>query len=346
MKQRTISLFLLLTLLTSCIKISQEIPTPVPPLIRTSTLPPTKSAPPTLTLTPTSIAPTLDVTPIPTSLPNCKDSAVLLEDVTYPDNSAAPRGEKFTKTWRFKNTGKCNWVGYTIAFSAGDRMGSPDSASVPQTEAGNTVDVSVDLTAPATDGVYTGVFELRKANGEVLSVGIGNTFWVKIAIGNVSVPTVPQVAAASPSNNTPASQPKGPASCNYSNGPLYQNEIANLINDARAQNGLPALSVNLQLTAAAQGHSIDMACHGLLSHTGSDASSVHQRVVAAGYAPSYSSEIIYGGGYPQTAFDWWMSDAIHRNEILNPNVTEIGVGYAYVADSSAGSYYTVDFASP
>jgi uncharacterized protein YkwD len=207
------------------------------------------------------------------------------------------------------------------------------------------VDVSVDLTAPSTDGIYTGIFELRKANGDVLSVGIGDTFWVKIVIGNVIVPTLPQVAV-SPSNNTPVSQPKGPASCNYSGSPSYQNEIANLINDARAQNGLPALSVNLQLTAAAQGHSIDMACHGLLSHTGSDASSVHDRIAAAGYAPSYSSEIIYGGGYPQTAFDWWMSDPTHRNEILNPNVIEMGVGYAYVADSSAGSYYTVDFASP
>ena len=79
---------------------------------------------------------------------------------------------------------------------------------------------------------------------------------------------------------------------------------------------------------------------------GSDGSSVHERVVAAGYNPSRSSEIIYGSGYPQTAFDWWMNDQIHRNEILNPGVTEMGVGYAYVADTAHGGYYTVDFASP
>jgi uncharacterized protein YkwD len=41
-----------------------------------------------------------------------------------------------------------------------------------------------------------------------------------------------------------------------------------------------------------------------------------------------------------------MGDQIHRNEILNPNVTEMGVGYAYVPGTSAGGYYTVDFASP
>ena len=48
---------------------------------------------------------------------------------------------------------------------------------------------------------------------------------------------------------------------------------------------------------------------------------------------------------PQTAFDWWMSDTTHRNEVLNASVTEMGVGYAYMADTTKG-YFTVDFASP
>jgi hypothetical protein len=204
-------------------------------------------------------------------------------------------------------------------------MESPDTAPVPQTEAGATVDISVDLVAPSTDGIYTGFFELRKANGDPLAIGTGNTFWVKILIGNVSIPTVAPVPLT-PSNNTPVSQPKGPASCKYVGSPYYPNEIANLINTARTQNGLPTLSINAQLTAAAQGHSIDMACHGLLSHTGSDASSVYERIVASGYVPSYSEEIIYAGGYPQTAFDWWMNDQIHRDAILNPNAIEMGVG--------------------
>ena len=54
----------------------------------------------------------------------------------------------------------------------------------------------------------------------------------------------------------------------------------------------------------------------------------------------------YGSGYPQTAFDWWMHDQVHRNEILNTRYTEMGVGYAYVADTANGGYYTVDFGSP
>ena len=355
MKKIWILILLASLSLGSCIKVSPETATTPPALFVTSTLPPTR---PGLSL-PTQIPPTPTLDPSTTATPtdagtasaaaSCKDSAVLLEDVTVPDNALMPRGEKFTKTWRFMNNGKCNWSGYTIAFVAGDRMGTPDSAPIPKTEAGNTVDVSVELTAPSVDGAYTGFYELRNANGETLAIGIESTFWVKILIGNAVPPTSGPVVTPSggtPSSGTPVARPKGPASCSYNTSSAYQNEIASLINNARAQNGLPALAINAQLTVAAQAHSIDMACHGFLGHNGSDGSSVHERVIAAGYNPSYSEEIIYGSGYPQTAFNWWMSDQVHRDAILNPSTIEMGVGYAYVADTAHGGYYTVDFGSP
>jgi uncharacterized protein YkwD len=220
---------------------------------------------------------------------------------------------------------------------------------VPETGPGKTVDVSVELTAPSMDGSYTGFFELKNATGETLAIGTEQTFWVKILIGNVAAApasTVAVVSAFTPISGVPTVRVRGPASCSYSTSSSYQTEIANLINSARSQAGLPALNVSPQLTAAALGHSIDQACHGLTSHSGSDGSSPSQRIAAAGYSASFASEIIYSSGYPQTAFDWWMGDQIHRNEILNPNVTEMGVGYAYVPGTSAGGYYTVDFASP
>jgi uncharacterized protein YkwD len=340
--------------LGSCIKVSQETATSAPPAFVTSTLPPTRpglslptEVPPTSTAsTPeASTTTTRNGTVSPSAAGSCQDSAVLLEDVTVPDNALMPRGGKFTKTWRFMNNGKCNWSGYTIAFIAGDRMETPDSAPVPQTEPGKTVDVSVELTAPSIDGAYTGFFELKNANGETLAIGTESTFWIKILIGNAT-PAPVFTPAFTPISGTPLAQPTGPASCNFTSSSSYLNEIANLINNARAQAGLPALAINAQLSAAAQGHSIDMACHGFIGHNGSDGSSVHERVVAAGYNPSYSEEIIYGSGYPQTAFDWWMSDQIHRDAILNPNVVEMGVGYAYVAATAHGGYYTVVFGSP
>jgi uncharacterized protein YkwD len=350
MKKTWILVLLTVLSLASCIKVSQQVATPTPALFVTSTLPPTKPGLSLLTDTPgASQTPDASTTATPgtpseASAAVCRDSAILLEDVTVPDNAQMQYGQKFTKTWRFQNNGKCNWIGYTIVFVAGDHMSSPDSASVPETEAGKSVDVSVDLTAPSLDGGYTGYYELRNANGETLAIGTEKTFWVKILIGTITAAPVPTIALT-PIKVTPV-KVTGPASCKYSTSSSYANEIANLINNARLQAGLATLSINAQLAAAAQGHSIDMACHGVISHTGSDGSSVHERVAAAGYSPSFSSEIIYGSGYPQTAFDWWMNDQVHRNEILNARYTEMGVGYAYVSDTAYGGYYTVDFGSP
>lgn len=340
-------------LLSACVKLAEEPATEAPPAFVTATLPPTRAV---LALpTETSSAATADASTTTTpgtpgadqeSSATCQDNAVMIADVTIPDNTQMTPGETFTKTWRFLNNGKCNWHGYTIAFFAGDRMGSPDTAPVPDTEAGKTIDVSVQLIAPSTDGAYTGFYVLKNDKGETLSIGAEQAFWLKILIGNaVAAP----VATLPPSTNgTPiaAATVRGPASCNYTSSSGYINEIASLINNARAENGLPALTVSPALNAAAQGHSVDMACHGLLSHSGSDGSTVYERIAAAGYSASRSSEIIYGSGYPQTAFDWWMSDTTHRNEILNPSVTEMGIGYAYKSDTAYGGYYTVDFASP
>jgi len=350
---KKIWILILLTSLSlgSCVKVSQETPAPTRSVFVTSTLPPTK---PGLSL-PTDVPPTSIPNASTTTTPGtpegtagaasgpCQDSAVLLEDVTVPDNAQMTRGTKFTKTWRFMNSGKCKWSGYTISFVAGDRMETPDSAPISETEAGKTVDVSVELTAPSIDGSYTGFYELKNGKGETLAIGTETTFWVKILIGNVAAaPAAASTVAITPINGTPV-KVTGPASCNYSSSSSYLNEIANLINTARAQAGLSQLNVSPTLATTAQGHSIDMACHGLISHTGSDGSSPHDRMVAAGYNPTFSAEIIYGSGYPQTAFDWWMNDQIHRDAILNANITEMGVGYAYIADTAKG-YFTVDFA--
>jgi uncharacterized protein YkwD len=356
---KKIWILILLTSLSlgSCIKVSQETPAPTRSVFVTSTLPPTKpglslptDVPRTAAQTPDASTTTTPGTPDGTagsvsSSGPCQDSTILLEDVTVPDNAQMTRGTKFTKTWRFMNNGKCNWSGYRISFVAGDRMETPDSAPIPETEAGKTVDVSVELTAPSIDGSYTGFYELKNDKGETLAIGTETSFWVKILIGNAAAaPAAASTVVITPINGTPV-KVTGPASCNYSSSSSYLNEIANLINTSRAQAGLSQLTVNPALAAAAQGHSIDMACHGLISHTGSDGSSPHDRMVAAGYNPTFSAEIIYGSGYPQTAFDWWMNDQIHRDAILNVNITEMGVGYAYIADTAKG-YFTVDFAGP
>jgi uncharacterized protein YkwD len=235
--------------------------------------------------------------------------------------------------------GTCTWKGYKIAFSSGDRMSSPDSAPIPETAPKSPVDVSIDLTAPSVDGLYKGNYELRNANNEVVLIGIEKVFWVQIIVGSIPTP-------ATPSGSGGTSTSGGNTNCNYSRNVGFVGQIQTSINNARADKGLPALSINTQLTDAAQGHAADMACNNFLSHTGSNGSSVYTRFLAAGYNPSYTEEIIYGGGGPEVAFNWWMNDDIHRDAILNPKATEMGIGYAYTSTSNYGDYFTVDFGSP
>ena len=326
----------------SCITIKAPEPANPTPLFVTATLPSTKTPYAKPTVTPTAATPS---TPVPTAAPNCKDAAVLLQDVTIADGTSVAYGAKFTKTWQFRNTGECPWHGYTIAFVSGDRMGAPDFAPVDDTVAKSNVNVSVDLVAPTTDGIYTGVFELRNAAGKPLAIGIEKTFWVKIAVGEAAVPTLPVASSAAtgvPTTTGTVTVPHGPGSCKYVVSGSYPGEIAALINQARTEAGLPALTVNGQLGSAAQGHSIDMACYSLLSHSGSNGSTPAQRVASAGYSGSHIQEMIYAGGYPQDAFNWWMGDPTHHDIIFDAQIVSIGVGYAYVSDSAYGGYYTVD----
>src|SRR5512133_610276 len=161
MKRNRICILLAGLVLSACMNVVPQSSKNTPLQFVTSTLPPTRPALILPTATDLTSTPDLSTTTTPgaSTTPGagsteaasgpCKDSAVMIEDVTVPDNTVMTKGQKFTKTWRFMNNGKCNWTGYAIAFFAGDRMESPDSVPVPETPAGKTVDVSVDLTAPS-----------------------------------------------------------------------------------------------------------------------------------------------------------------------------------------------------
>lgn len=143
-----------------------------------------------------------------------------------------------------------------------------------------------------------------------------------------------------------------PVGCSAQRNSTFESQLLTLINKSRQAAGLQPLSLRKELSNAAQVHSFDMACKSLLSHVGSDGANWYARVAAQGYANSSSArENIYAGspdfgGDPQGALNWWMNSQIHRDNILNPQVTEIGIGYAFSASSQFGGYYTLIFAKP
>src|SRR5581483_10995728 len=112
------------------------------------------------------------------------DAAQFVADVTVPDGTAFTTGSTFLKTWRLKNVGSCTWTtSYNLVFVSGEQMGGPASVALPQSVApGQTVDVSVTLTAPGTPGTYTGFWQFKNTSGTLF--GIGSTaskpWWVKI----------------------------------------------------------------------------------------------------------------------------------------------------------------------
>ncbi len=325
-------------LLTSCITVSVQTATPSAPHFVTATLPPTKEATPRPTRTPHP-APSTGTAAVTKSV-KCKDGAALLEDVTIPDNSKVPAGKIFTKTWKFKNTGTCPWTGFTINYASGERMNAPASAPVSETVAGATVDISVDLTAPVSDGMYTTHFSLQNVAGDSIAIGAEKTFYVKVIVGAGGAPAATRSSSTSP--GTPAvSIGNINIYCkySYSENSAYVQELASLINQARRNAGLPDLSLNPLLTQAAQGHSIDMACNNFLDHGGSDGSHIGALVREVGYTGF--TEIIAIGA-PQNAMDQWAADAPHWDSVLDAGVTEMGIGYAYNASSAFGGYFTVD----
>ena len=109
-------------------------------------------------------------------------------------------------------------------------------------------------------------------------------------------------------------------------------QILDAVNQARIDNGLPALNASPLLNQAAQNHVDDVVANGNWGHYGSDGSNVRQRAARVGYPTSSVSENWVAVSDPGQAIGWWMNDWIHRVNILEPRWDEIGVGAAQASN--------------
>lgn len=115
----------------------------------------------------------------------------------------------------------------------------------------------------------------------------------------------------------------------------------------------PQLTYNPLLTLAAYRHSEDMALHGFLLHTGSDGSTIPDRLRAVGYHFStWAENITWYAPTPEQAVDDWFNETPpndgHRRNILGCTLREVGIGYYYAPHDAVGAhnYWTEDFGSP
>jgi uncharacterized protein YkwD len=127
-------------------------------------------------------------------------------------------------------------------------------------------------------------------------------------------------------------------------------QVVGVTNTYRALHGCGPLTLNPQLTAAANEHSEDMAVHDYFSHTSQDGSSPWDRISRAGYVYSAAAENIAAGyDTAQSVVDGWYNEVPpndgHRKNILNCALTEVGIGYAENSTSTYQIYWTQDFGS-
>ncbi|MBN2003253.1 MAG: hypothetical protein JXA21_07850 [Anaerolineae bacterium] len=136
------------------------------------------------TNTGTPAATPTEASPVPGE--GCEYQAAYVEDVTIPDDTPLKKGEAFVKTWRIRNSGTCDWKeGTRFVYHSESAMGAVTSVAVPATNAGNTVDISVSMTAPNTPGTYRSNWQLETPDKK----RFGGVFYVRIVVPSDATPT-------------------------------------------------------------------------------------------------------------------------------------------------------------
>ncbi|MFJ3803857.1 CAP domain-containing protein [Streptomyces sp. NPDC090088] len=116
-------------------------------------------------------------------------------------------------------------------------------------------------------------------------------------------------------------------------------EVVDLTNRERARAGLRPLAVDPQLAAAAQAYSTDMATRDFYAHTSPEGTQPWDRAAAAGSRRRTIGEnIACGQRSAAEVVDGWMNSPGHRANILKPEFTHIGIGFA--GGGRAGTYWT------
>jgi uncharacterized protein YkwD len=125
-----------------------------------------------------------------------------------------------------------------------------------------------------------------------------------------------------------------------------EKSILDLTNQERTRAGLPAFKPSLVLSKVARGHSANMAKQGKIEHI-LDGKTPGQRAREGGYRFDVVGENVAWGekGFtlPQV-MKTWMDSKVHRDNILDKEFTEIGIGI--ITDAKGKSYYTQLFATP
>ncbi|MGQ9687764.1 MAG: CAP domain-containing protein [Desulfobaccales bacterium] len=136
-----------------------------------------------------------------------------------------------------------------------------------------------------------------------------------------------------------AARPRSaPRSAGISYLPELERSVYHLTNTVRRRHRLAPLAWEGSLGAVARSHSADMLHRNFFSHQTPDGGSPHDRIrTRYPFALAMSGENIWSGsGYnpadttalARIMVENWLSSPGHRQNLLNPDFTDIGVGVA------------------
>ncbi|MEV6495420.1 CAP domain-containing protein, partial [Actinoplanes sp. NPDC051633] len=169
------------------------------------------------------------------------------------------------------------------------------------------------------------------------TIGFANPEGAAPDIDRIVVTTTPVPSEPTPSEPTPSEPPAGEHEA-------FEVEVVSLVNAERATAGCAAVTREDRLTAAARGHSADMAARGYFSHTTPEGVEFATRITNAGYVWRTAGEnIAKGYRTPEQVMTGWMNSAGHKANILNCAFRDLGVGVAAAPDGTL--LWTQDFAT-
>jgi uncharacterized protein YkwD len=123
-------------------------------------------------------------------------------------------------------------------------------------------------------------------------------------------------------------------------------DLTSHLNAERVAAGLPPLAIDANLVAIGRVRSQDMAARGYFSHASPEGQSAFTLLDQWGVPYSWAGENLARNNYPlqeavAVAIGDLMASPSHRDNILSPNYTRVGVGYA--EDASGMRYFTMIF---
>lgn len=122
----------------------------------------------------------------------------------------------------------------------------------------------------------------------------------------------------------------------------YEKSVAQLVNAEREKNGLQPLTFDSSISNVARTKSKDMADNNYFAHQSPTYGSAGDMLRQSGINWSaWGENIASGQNTPEEVVNAWMNSPSHRENILSPNFSKIGVGY--VVSANGTPYWTQMF---